>query len=266
VRLAAWDIHETLITQEVLVWSGDSSTTIEAAASEGVELSVVVVCTKYSRRLHQLVRSVALQQGYDLRRVELLIAHVPGLDLTEDLIDSARNIWPELRIVPVRFAHTQGHSKGYMVNQTVARASGRRVLLTDADIIFPPDLFARLDRVRGAHFVAVSGRKMVDKKTTSQILLGMRDAVREFDAIRDKTPGELRLREAKGTPCGYFQCVLRSHFDRVAYEELPHFEGADWRFSMKIREQFGKETLLEDVVVLHLDHSGSRWFGTDRHM
>jgi hypothetical protein len=67
-------------------------------------------------------------------------------------------------------------------------------------------------------------------------------------------------------PCGFFQCVQRSHFEKVHYEELPHFEGADWRFAKNIQDTFGNAMILEDTIVLHLDHSGSRWFGTDRHM
>jgi hypothetical protein len=270
LRLAAYGIHDSLITQEVLIWSGGDEVIDDprVRGAQPVDLSVVVVCTRYSRRLQQLVRSIALQEGTDLGRVELLIAYVPGIDLTDDIVDSVRLVWPGLRVIPVRFAQSHGHAKGYMVNQAVARASGRRVLLTDADIIFPPDLFLRLDtHARDAHFVGIAGRKMLDKKTTSEILLGVRDPVQDFGALRDSPAvGEMRLREAKGMPCGFFQCVLRSHFEKVPYEELPHFEGADWRFAKNIQDTFGNAVVLEDTIVLHLDHSGSRWFGTDRHM
>ena len=263
-RMAAYGISEELITQEVLLWTADPTDT-QTEKRDDIDLSVMVVCTKYSRRLNLLVRSIAGQQNFDLARAELIVAYVPGLDATEDILDCTRLLCPELNIVPMPFEATHMHSKGFLINQSVAKASGRRVILTDADIILPPDTFQRLEtEFQDNHFVAVAGRKMLDPKTTAGLVTGIHDPVADYAYLRDKTPGETRLGEADNTPIGFFQCVLRSHFERVPYEELPHFEGADWRFSVNIRKEFGKETIMPDTIVLHQDHAGSRWYGTKR--
>jgi len=264
LRLASYGYRLSVITQEVLLWErfGEDA----SPAAEPVDLSVVVVCTKYSRRLSLLVRSIAQQRDFDLKKAELLVAHVPGLDGTEDLLDCASLAWPELRIVPVRFPSDQQTSKGLMINLSVARASGRRILVTDADILLPPDIFHRLEtEFRDDRCVAVAGRKMLDKKTTADLLLGLRDPVRDFQELASG-PGELRILEAKGIPIGFFQCVMRADFGEVNYDEFPHFEGADHSFAAKMGARFGGWTIVRDAVVLHLDHSGSRWFGTDRQM
>ncbi len=265
-RLAAYGIRDHLVTQEVLLWSAERPRE-PAPVSLPIELSVVVVCTGFARRLSQLVRSIAEQQGFDRRHAELLVAFVPGLDGTEDVLDSARACWPDLRIVPVAAPAREQTAKGRLINQAVARASGRRVVLTDADIIFPPNLFAELEgRYRDAPFVAVAGRKMLDQRTTAELLLGVRDPVADFADLRDRAPGELRRGEARGVPLGYFQCVRRNCFERVSYPEQPHFEGADHRFALDVRRVLGPEEVMADVVVLHQDHAGSRWYGTDRHL
>jgi hypothetical protein len=265
LRLASYGYRLRLITQEVLLWE-TAGEDVLPASSEPLDLSVIVVCTKYSRRLSLLVKSIAQQRDFDLRKAELLVAHVPGLDGTEDLLDCASLAWPALRIVPIRFPPDQQTSKGLMINLCVRRASGRRILVADADVIFPPDVFHRLEtEYRDERCVAVAGRKMLDKKTTADLLLGLRDPMREFQELASG-PGELRILEAKGTPIGFFQCVRRADFAEVNYEEMPHFEGADYRFASTMGSRFGGWTIIRDAVVLHLDHSGSRWFGTDRQM
>jgi hypothetical protein len=36
------------------------------------------------------------------------------------------------------------------------------------------------------------------------------------------------------------------------------------QFSLDIRQAFGHETVMKDTLVLHQDHAGSRWYGTQR--
>jgi len=78
--------------------------------------------------------------------------------------------------------------------------------------------------------------------------------------------GEYRFREAEGIPLGYCQCVRRECFDTVRYEEMNHFEGADWKFGQDIRDAFGQETRLSGLPVLHLDHGSSNWYGASQHL
>ena len=263
--LAAYGIDRSMVTQAVFLWDESETTVTKRGGGEAVDLSVVVVCTKYSRRLGLLARSIAGQVDFDLSRAELIVAYVPGLDGTEDILDCLSHIRPELGTVGVPFDATHMTHKGFMINQAVNHATGRRVLITDADIIMPPDLLHRLEsEYRDHHFVAVEGRKMLDAKTTAELLMGLRDPVTDFNYLRDRAPGEKRIGEAKNTPIGYFQCVLRTHLRTVTYGEHSHFEGADMQFSLDIRQAFGHETVMKDTLVLHQDHAGSRWYGTQR--
>ena len=77
--------------------------------------------------------------------------------------------------------------------------------------------------------------------------------------------GEMRHREMDGVPIGFCQIVRRDCFEQVKYYEADHFEGADWQFSIEMRKVFGEETRLSGVPLLHLDHGGSKWYGTTRH-
>jgi hypothetical protein len=264
-RLAAQGIDRAIVTQAVFLWNDAETAVTKRGGGEQVDISVVVVCTKYSRRLGLLARSIAGQTDFDLRRAELIVAYVPGLDGTEDILDCLSHLRPELGTVGVPFEPTHMTHKGFMINKAVNHATGRRVLITDADIVFPPDLFHRLEaEYHDCHFVAVEGRKMMDAKTTAELLMGLRDPGADFQYLRDQAPGEHRIGEAKNTPIGYFQCVLRSHFQTVPYREHTHFEGADMQFSLDIRQAFGRETVMKDTLVLHQDHAGSRWYGTQR--
>ena len=66
-------------------------------------------------------------------------------------------------------------------------------------------------------------------------------------------------------PCGFFQCVRREVLETLPYEELDHFEASDWIFGRDVINRFGKETRLEGLDVLHLDHGGRQWYGTHKH-
>ena len=54
--------------------------------------------------------------------------------------------------------------------------------------------------------------------------------------------------------------------EEIPYEELDHFEGADWRFGVAVRQKYGREKRLSGIPVMHLDHGGSQWYGTKKHM
>ena len=53
--------------------------------------------------------------------------------------------------------------------------------------------------------------------------------------------------------------------EKVKYDEYDHFEGADWKFGKDIRAEYTMEKRLSGVAVLHLDHGGSQWYGTQKH-
>ena len=261
-RIAAWNIDAQIVTQFVKIWRGEHAHTPRA---DGVKYSIVVVNSRYARRLQAMLCAVAHQRGIDLGKIEVVVAYIPGLDATDDLIDSMRLTCPGLRIVRSPFPAQNANAKGFMINESANMASGEWIVLMDADIVIAPDMFARIDAIADtANFIAADGRLMLSKETTAKILTG---EIRPWDAWEAlvNTAGEYRYREAHGVPVGFFQCFKRSFFDGVKYAELDHFEGADMWFGMALQDKYGKETRLSGMPVLHLDHGGSQWYGTTKH-
>lgn len=259
-RISIWNIDGSVVTQAVRIWEGAG----EPRTAADVRFSVVMVCTRYARRMQAALKAVAGQQGVPIDSIEAIIAYVPGVDATDDILDSMGLVHPELRIVRSPFPARNVRSKGLLINESARMASGEWTVLLDADIIVPPDLFARLAEVPDeVAFVAPEGRKLLTPETTARILLGEINPHAEWDSLF-KGPGEYRLRETFGVPIGYCQCVRTTCFETVQYEEHEHFEGADYRFAADMEKHFGKAQRLDGVSVLHLDHGGSQWYGTGK--
>ncbi|MDZ4858334.1 MAG: glycosyltransferase [Candidatus Hydrogenedentes bacterium] len=261
-RIAIWNIDAQIVTQFVKIWFGEHT---HEQKSEGVKFSIVVVNTRYARRLQAVLRSIAQQRDIDLAKIEVIVCYVPGLDATDDLIDSMRLSYPGLRILRSPFPVQNSNSKGFMINESVNMASGEWVVLMDADIIIAPNMFARIDALGDdAKFVAPDGRLMLSKENTAKILIGEVRPWEHWDELVN-SGGEYRYREARGVPVGFFQCFRREFIQEVKYAELDHFEGADMWFGMALQDRYGKETRLSGIPVLHLDHGGSQWYGTTKH-
>lgn len=260
-RISLWNIDSSIVTQTVLAWEGGAG----AQRAAGITYSVVVVSTRYARRLQAVLLSIAHQEGFDLSRIEVVISYVPGIDATDDLIESMRAAYPQLRIVRSPFDQAYALSKGFLINESIQAASGEWIVLLDSDILFAPNWFATMDTIAAtASFVAPDGRKMLTPDTTARILLGEIEPWREWDALL-AGEGEFRRREADGVPIGFCQCVRKTCMEKVRYIELNHFEGADWLFGFHMRENYGTEVRLAGIPVLHLDHGGSQWYGTQKH-
>jgi hypothetical protein len=261
-RIAIWNIDGQIVTQFVKIWRGEHT---HAPHAVGVKYSIIVVNSRYARRLQAMLRSIAHQRDIDLGKIEVIVSYVPGLDATDDLIDSMRLTYPGLRILRSPFPAQNANAKGFMINESVNMASGEWIVLMDADIVIAPTMFARIEEVAGeSNFVAADGRLMLSKETTAKILTG---EIRPWDEWEElvNSGGEYRYREAHGVPVGFFQCFKRNFFDDVKYAELDHFEGADMWFGMALQGKYGKEARLSGMPVLHLDHGGSQWYGTTRH-
>lgn len=260
-RIAAWNIDGTIGTQAVYIWQEGEPT----PPPRTFEVSIVIVCTRYSRRLQASLRNIAHQQGVSLEKVEVIVAFVPGLDATNDVIDSMQLAYPGLTIVPAPFAPEFANTKGLMLNECLDKVRGEWVMVLDADIVLAPDMLARLAVLPAeTKFAIPDGRKMLSRETTARVLLG---DVKPWESWPELLAGagEYRMREADGVPVGYCQCVRRECLEKVRYEELHHFEGADWKFGKDMRDTYGIEHRLDGTPVLHLDHGSSNWYGATRH-
>ncbi len=261
-RISVHNVDGFMISQTIMLWEGDATGFVQIPR---VKYSIIIVSTRYTRRLQAVLLSLAHQKGLDPACMEVIVAYVPGIDGTDDLIESMSFAHPHLRIVRSSFSESHVHSKGFMINESVHVASGEWIILMDSDIVAPPDLFEKIDAVESeTHFIAPDGRKMLTPEMTGRILLGEVRPWEEFDAIAETTK-DYRYREGDGIPCGFFQCVRREIMDKIAYHELDHFEASDWIFARDVVNTFGKETRLEEVAVLHMDHGGRQWYGTAKH-
>lgn len=260
-RIALTNIDGQIVTQTVLLWEENA---VQRPSDVPARHSIVIVCTRFARRLQAVLQALVHQQGLPPDALEIIVGFVPGIDATDDVLDDIVAIYPELRLVRVPFATDRDRAKGFMINECVALASGTWITLLDADILLPPDYFSRLGELQETVcFAAPEGRYMLNSATTSRILLGDVRSWADYAALQ-QSGAEFRHRESDGVPPGFCQSFRRTVFDRVRYEELDHFEGSDWWFSKRVIDQFGPETRLEGMGVLHLDHGGSQWYGTGK--
>ena len=262
-RLSCWNIDGAIVTQMVKIWHGRNEATGDARP---IKYSLIVVTTKYARRLQAVMQSIAHQRDFALAQIEIVVCYVPGVDATDDLLDSMNAVYPSLRILRSPFPEQNTKSKGFMINESILMASGEWIVMLDSDILLHPETFKRIDEVakEGVVFIAPDGRKMLSREATARVLLGEWKPWEHWDTLLADA-GEYRYREALGIPIGYLQVVRASCLEKIRYTEVDHFEGADMWFGEQLRQAYGKETRLSGLPVLHLDHGGSQWYGTTKH-
>ena len=260
-QLSIWNIDDCVLTQGLKIWN--DAKPIEAPPAK---YSVIIVSTKFTRRLQAVLRNIAHQQGIDISQIEIIVAYVPGLDATDDLIDSLNLTFPELRIVRSPFAEKHATAKGLLINESFKLSQGEWIMLLDSDTLLPPDYFARIEAVSDTeHFIAPDGRRLLTRETTARILLGEIEPWNTWDSLLSDA-GEFRHRETRGIPVGFCQCFRAEYLTKHPYLEMDHFEIADMHFSMDVLKDIGEEHRLSGAPVLHLDHGGSQWYGTKKHM
>lgn len=262
-RITIWNIDECIATQNLRVWSGEAP---ETAAAPKAKYSIIIVSTRFTRRLHAVLRSLAHQQGIDFAQVEVIICYVPGLDATDDLIDGMTMTYPELRVVRSPFPEHFMNSKGFLINESRKIASGDWIMLLDSDTLLPPDYLAKVEAASAdAEFIAPDGRKLLPKDLTAKVLMGEIDPWNRWEELLEGA-GEFRHRETRGIPVGFCQCFRANYLDEFPYMEVDHFETADMQFGELMRKHVGQEHRLSGTPVIHLDHGGSQWYGTQKHM
>ena len=261
LRLSLWNIDGVIGTQDIQLWERSPS----RLSATPCRFSVIIVCTRFARRLAATL--VHLARLPEIRKfpVEIIVAYVPGLDATDDTLDTLETAFPDLRIVRHPFPESRAHQKGFLINESVRVAGGEWLVLLDADILLPPGFFDALDVLPDSvMFACPDGRKMLSPGVTARVLTGDLSPVEAWETLAGD-PGEIRYDEGGNVPVGYCQCVRRACFDTVQYREMAHFEGADWEFAQEIQQVFGPVHRLEGYTVFHLDHGSSNWYGTPVH-
>lgn len=261
LRLSIWNIDGQISTQNIQLWKHR----LQAAPPPAPDYSVIIVSSLYSRRLQATLQGILHQRNFDPGRIEIIVAYVPGIDATDDILDGIKLTYPGVRIVRSPFHPHFRKAKGMMINESRKLARGKWLLLLDSDIVLPPDFLAEVDPITvNAHYIAPEGRKMLPPEVTAKILLGEVRPWENPEALLDG-PGDVRMFECDGVPPGFCQVVRADIFDEIRYTELDHFEGSDWWFSKYIIDRFGKEARWPGQV-LHLDHGGSQWYGVSKQM
>jgi hypothetical protein len=260
-RIAAWNIDECIATQNVRIWTGEAP-----RPRPKPKYSVIIVSTRFTRRLHAVLRSLAHQRGFDMNAAEIIVNYVPGIDATDDLIDSVSLTYPSLHIIRNPFPERFINSKGFLINEAAKIAAGEWIMLLDSDTLVPPDYFAKVDAASAtAEFIAPDGRKLLPKDLTARILMGEIDPWDQWPDLISGA-GEFRHRETFGIPVGFCQTFRAKYLQMFPYMEVDHFETADMRFGGEMKNHLGEETRLSGTPVLHLDHGGSQWYGTQKHL
>lgn len=262
LMVSALDIEKRIAFSPLKFWEGACLDSTENKSSP--KYSVVIFCTRFARRVSAALQCLLHQKDFDLSKLEVLVAFIPGLDATEDVLESMKQAHPELTIYPQSFSKQHVRSKGYVLNQCMERARGEWVMLLDADTLVPPFLFSTLEKEEQEQsFIFPSGRALIGPQDTAAILLGDIRPWKDWDTLLARADN-LLLNESLGVPIGYCQCFRKSIFDKIRYPEYEHFQGADFEFGQALRKLCGQEYRL-DFPVLHLDHQGSQWFGAERH-
>lgn len=263
VRVSIWNIDRSICTQNLQVWEGEGSA---PALRPKVKYSMIIVCMRFSRRLEAVLRSIAHQEGIDFDQLEVIVAFIPGLDATDDVLHSVELAYPHLHIVRSPFTERYDNWKGLVINQSMEMARGDWIILLDSDVLIPPDMFKRMEGVpETTSFIAPDRRKMMTREMTAKILLGEIEPWRQWGELLEG-PGEVRVQEGGDLPIGFFQCVRAESARAIKYEEFGHFQRADWDFIVHINKKYGPGTWLKGVTVLHLDHGGSQWYGARKHL
>lgn len=263
IHLSIWNMDETIATQDIEIWENVSD---QGQAERPPLFSIIIVCSRFSRRLQAVLQTLAHQTGVDHRDIEVIVAYVPGVDSTDDIIDSMAVAYPNLRIIRSPFTPRHLNAKGFMLNESLQLARGEWIVLLDSDILLAPGLLANVRACAGqGMFIAPDGRKMLDRETTARILLGEIEPWHVWENLISG-PGEFRYRESEGVPIGFCQIFRRACLEKVRYAEYGNYEGADFEFAKALRETYGKEIRLEGMPVMHLDHGGSQWYGVRKQL
>jgi glycosyltransferase involved in cell wall biosynthesis len=262
-RISVWNIDGEIVTQGITLWKPEKVS--EGDKTIKPKFSFLYVCSRYSNRLRASLLSIAHQRQFDLNQVEIVVAYVPDLDATDDVLDCFESAFPNIKIIRSPFSQSYWKSKGFLINASLPLCSADWVILIDADIVLHPNFLSTMDKIGpDIPFVAPDGRKMLTPETTSQILLGLIRPWEQYDTLMEG-PGEWRRREADGIPIGYCQCCRKEVFQKIKYPDFNHFEGADWFFGRSVVQTFGPEHRLTGIPLLHLDHGGSQWYGSQKH-
>jgi hypothetical protein len=222
-RISIWNIDGEIVTQGITLWKPEDKE--KPIPETKPKFSILYVCSRYANRLKASLLSIAQQKQFDLSQIEIVVAYVPGLDATDDILDCFEYAFPDIKIVRSPFNQSFWKSKGTLINASLPLCSGDWIVLLDADIILHPDFFSSIDKVGpDTYFVAPDGRKMLTPKTTSKIILGLIQPWEHFDELLNG-PGEWRRRESDGIPIGYCQCCRKEVFEKYPIQNLTILKG-----------------------------------------
>jgi hypothetical protein len=221
-------------------------------------VSVVMACYRFAERLRVALASWC-RQRLPSGALEVIVVNPGSPDATHEIVAAMAGAYPEVRLREIAVDGGMARNKGWMINRAMDAARGEWVWLTDADCVFPPDAALRLLAQQPATSSLVYGeRRHLTKSATDALLAGRFDPTRDFAQVASAHHENPDI-----YPWGFTQIIHRSHLDRIRYrEDLDHFAGSDGSFLDDCRAAGLRETRLEGVMCLHLNHPFA-WYGTN---
>lgn len=226
------------------------------------EVSVLVTCFKYLKRLKICLESLAKQDLPD-SGLEVVVADPESPDGLADWLDEFAARHPRLRVVHVPLDALYHRNRGVAINRAFDASAGRIVVSIDGDIVFPPHLIRVLVEELSARPDTVFGvrRAFLPRDATEAVLEGRLDPFQRFQELSEST-GDGEEYPFVGV-LGYCQAVTREAFARARYpEEFDRVNQSDIVYIERLERHAGVQPrLLTDQVVLHLWHPRN-WMGT----
>jgi predicted O-methyltransferase YrrM len=233
----------------------------DGAPATGPQLSVVLTCNRFVRRLRLALRNWC-EQELPAGALEILVVNPESPDDTAEHLAAVARETRSVEVREVRVAAALGTNKGAMINAALEQVRGGWVWIADADCLFAPDAAREaLRQVAEApqHLHCVRRRHLSEAQTDA-LLEGAMDSIADFGELARASEGVGWEDEA---PWGYTQLFERSLLERVRYrDDVNSFARTDEAFIDACGREGYAPRALSGILCLHLAHPFA-WHGTD---
>jgi len=237
------------------------------------DLSILVCCYRFLQRFRVFLSSLS-HQTLDRSRFEVVVANPGSPDgLSQYLEEFNRGgaavvpgvgrLAPE--VIEVQVSEAYRRNRGYMIQRAFEASRGRVIMAADGDIILHPDFLRQALAELGQAPNAVLGvyRNFLSPGTSAQIIAGLLNPIRNFDALRHE---DFQEESGYRGVLGYCQIVSREAFSRVGYpEEFDKINQSDIEFVNRLQAIGVYPRRLDGQTVLHLHHERN-WEGVTSYM
>jgi len=238
-----------------------------------LDFSILVCCYRFLQRFRVFLQSLS-SQTLGCERFEVVVVNPQSPDgLSEYLAlyndGGSMSVPGKGRLAPpvveVKISEAFRRNRGYMIQRAFEASRGRVVMAADGDIVLSPCLLEKaLATVhKNPNVVLGAYRNFLTPHSTAQIVAGLLNPIRNFDALRRE---DCQEKDGYRGVLGYCQIVRREAFEQVGYpEEFDKINQSDIEFVARLERIGMHAQRLEGETVLHLHHERN-WDGIDSFM